>query len=491
MMHANHSHRAGPTSASLLRVLAATLMLGSTTGFAATVEFGEFESKLQKELPGSYVLYSKLDNSSRQEVFRTYQEIENPGKQAPAGGGHAGMDMAGGYMKMAPTASDTHHFEVKFEDKNLTGKRGVKLIGAKVMVTVTNDRTGEKVVSPLHEMYGGSGYHYGSNIALATSRNKSTDTYTVKTHVKPPSFARSNSTRDVWSKDTVVEFKGVTMHVPKDVHDVHIGKKTAGNMVIDVEAEHAESMWMMDHGKAMDHMGKEHTHHLVVKVFVDPALASKGIRVERTSEKVPMTQVSLTLRDSKGKMVGKPLDLHTMHSKGGFHYGGNFGLPGPGKYTAVIKASPPDFVRSTKQKDKWLKPIEQTFDYTWDGTPMGEEIEIGAVKGPHNTKIEFEAEHPELMWMAGGGGGHAGMDMSSGSGGGHAGMDMSSGGGGHAGHLSRGDKYAPIRDAILTLLKGGKLRPASQQTATAPAAAGGHGDGHGGGSSSGGGGHGH
>ena len=95
MKHAIQNHRTGPALATLSKVLATALMLGSATGFAAANEFGDFEHKLKRQLPGSYVLYGKLDDSSRQEVFRTFQEIENPAKQAPASGDHGGMAMAG------------------------------------------------------------------------------------------------------------------------------------------------------------------------------------------------------------------------------------------------------------------------------------------------------------------------------------------------------------------------------------------------------------
>ena len=104
MTYANRNHEIGAPLTMLSKVLATALMFASATGFAATAEFGDFEIKLKRELPGSYVLYGKLDDSGRQEVFRTFQEIETPTQKAPAGGDHAGMKMTDGDhagMKMA------------------------------------------------------------------------------------------------------------------------------------------------------------------------------------------------------------------------------------------------------------------------------------------------------------------------------------------------------------------------------------------------------
>ncbi len=80
------------------------------------------------------------------------------------------MFMGGKWMNMKPKPEDTHHFEVKLEDTTITGSDEadfpVKLFGAKVKLILINDRTNEQREFELHEMYGGSGYHYATNASL-------------------------------------------------------------------------------------------------------------------------------------------------------------------------------------------------------------------------------------------------------------------------------------------------------------------------------------
>lgn len=237
--------------------------------------------------------------------------------------------------------------------------------------------------------------------AVATAQER--PTYTVKVNVQPLEVVRSDGTEDLWMKEVEVEFPKKDLFIAKDVHDIELGEVAQGGMLIEVEAEHAESMWMLMGGNWMDMLKEGQTHHFAVKLMVDPALESQEVRVHRGTEKVSTAKVTVTVKDSTGAVVVTPRELHPMHSKGGFHYGGNLGLPQAGDYMVSLAIQPPAFTRSNKQKDRWLSPITQEFSYQWDGNELEDEIEIGEVEVADNLKIELEAEHPEEMLMLMGG----------------------------------------------------------------------------------------
>ena len=67
---------------------------------------------------------------------------------------------------------------------------------------------------------------------------------------------------------------------------------------------------------------------------------------------------------------------------------------------SMINAGTPTFARSAATEDQWLQPTSATFDYSFSGSPLAGEIEIGEAE-TQGLKIELEADAPERMWMPG------------------------------------------------------------------------------------------
>lgn len=228
-------------------------------------------------------------------------------------------------------------------------------------------------------------------------------TYTLKVKVQPLEVARCHSTDELWTKAVEAVFPSRDLFIPKGVHEIKVGEVVKEGMIIEVEAENAESMWMLMGDRSMDMMQEGMTHHLMVKLMVDPALAAQQIRVSRHTESISSAQVTATVKDVNGKVVVAPTQFYPMLSDSGFHYGRNLALPRAGDFTVSLDIQPPSFTRSNKQKERWITPITQEFSYRWDGNGIEDEVEIGEVVATDGMKIELETEHPETMLVRMGG----------------------------------------------------------------------------------------
>lgn len=228
-------------------------------------------------------------------------------------------------------------------------------------------------------------------------------TYTLKVKVQPLEMSRCHGTEELWTKAVEAIFPKRDLFIPKGVHEIKVGEMVKGGMLIEVEAENAESMWMLMGGQSMDMMKDGMTHHLMVKLMVDPALEAQRIRVSRHTESISNAQVTATVKDANGKVVVAPTQFHPLHSDSGFHYGNNLAFPRAGNFTVSLDIQPPSFTRSSKQKERWTAPITQEFSYRWDGNRVEDEVEIGEVVATDGMKIELETEHPESMLMRMGG----------------------------------------------------------------------------------------
>jgi len=135
---------------------------------------------------------------------------------------------------------------------------------------------------------------------------------------------------------------------------VLIGVKEAGEMIIKLEIEPAQAMFMPMHGMWMEMKPEAgEIHHFEVKPE-DPG----------SKTRLPYAGVKFrVVNTSNGKTVEK--ELHPMWGGSGLHYAANGALPGDGAYVATVTVEPPTFARSPKSKDLWRKPTQAEFRFTF------------------------------------------------------------------------------------------------------------------------------
>ncbi len=203
-------------------------------------------------------------------------------------------------MEMAPMPDDTHHFEAKLEDISIVlEKKTPKIAYSTVTATAVNDATGETISKTLNPMYGGSGFHYGGNFALAPG------SYTVTLDIESPIFMRSNSTKDSWLNPIQVQFPFEATAEELE-EEVEIGETEVDGMKVELEVEHAETMWMiMDNGMMMEMAPMpEDTHHFEAK------LEDISVVLEKKTPKIPYSTVTATaVNDATGDSASMELTL--------------------------------------------------------------------------------------------------------------------------------------------------------------------------------------
>lgn len=134
---------------------------------------------------------------------------------------------------------------------------------------------------------------------------------------------------------------------------VLIGVKEAGGMIIKLEIEPAQAMFMPMHGQWMEMKPEaSEIYHFEVK----PEDPGSKTRLSYTVVKFR------AVNTSTGKTVEK--ELHPMWGGSGLHYGANGALPGDGAYMATITVEPPAFARGPKNKEMWRKPAQAEFRFT-------------------------------------------------------------------------------------------------------------------------------
>ena len=147
---------------------------------------------------------------------------------------------------------------------------------------------------------------------------------------------------------------------------VLIGRNAADNMMVTLEFEAAESMWMQM-GKPpmwMEHpVAKGELFHIEVK----PVDFGSKTRIAYAD-----VRFSAVNHDNKKKIVSA---LHPMWGDSGLHYAFNSPLAGDGTYMATVTVGVPTFGRELKNKDLWVKPVSTQFHFKLAGGKLVEVTE--------------------------------------------------------------------------------------------------------------------
>ena len=135
---------------------------------------------------------------------------------------------------------------------------------------------------------------------------------------------------------------------------VLIGRVATGDMVLQLELEGSESMWMQvgnplawgAHTPAADER-----YHVEFKL-TDP----------KSKTRIPYASITFaaTNKDNGKTMT---LSLPPMWGSSGLHYSANSALLGDGAYSAMATVDVPTFQRELKDKDLWSKPVSAKFHF--------------------------------------------------------------------------------------------------------------------------------
>jgi uncharacterized protein involved in high-affinity Fe2+ transport len=136
-------------------------------------------------------------------------------------------------------------------------------------------------------------------------------------------------------------------------HGVLVGRASAGGMLIQMELEHANGMWMlMGEPATWMEMGVApgQLYHVEVKP-IDP----------KSKTRIPYANVMFTTtnRDTGETVKGM---LHPMWGGSGLHYAMNSGLAGDGTYEAKVTVGVPTFARGMDDK-RWMEPATGIFHF--------------------------------------------------------------------------------------------------------------------------------
>ena len=135
---------------------------------------------------------------------------------------------------------------------------------------------------------------------------------------------------------------------------VLIGRVATDNMVLQLELEGSESMWMqMGNPPAWDvHTpGADERYHVEFKL-TDP----------KSKTRIPYASITFA---ATNKDTGKTmtLPLPPMWGDSGLHYSANSALLGDGTYSATATVDVPTFQRELKDKGLWAKPVSAKFHF--------------------------------------------------------------------------------------------------------------------------------
>lgn len=135
---------------------------------------------------------------------------------------------------------------------------------------------------------------------------------------------------------------------------VLIGRMATGNMVLQLELEGSEPMWMQMGSPpvwAAHQPAANERYHVELKL-TDP----------KSKTRIPYANVSFA---ATHKETGKTstLPLPPMWGSSGLHYSANSALLGDGVYAATVTVDVPTFQRELKDKDLWAKPVSARFHF--------------------------------------------------------------------------------------------------------------------------------
>jgi len=135
---------------------------------------------------------------------------------------------------------------------------------------------------------------------------------------------------------------------------VLIGRVATSGMVLQLELEGAEAMWMamgtppVWGAHAPD---PDERYHVELKLD-DP----------KTKTRIPYANVTFEATNAAtGKTATLPLP--PMWGSSGLHYSANSALLGDGTYHATVKVDVPTFQRELIDKDLWSKPVYANFHF--------------------------------------------------------------------------------------------------------------------------------
>jgi uncharacterized protein involved in high-affinity Fe2+ transport len=149
-------------------------------------------------------------------------------------------------------------------------------------------------------------------------------------------------------------------HMVKKVADVG-GEKRAGDYLVAYAVEKAEGMYHMMNGKLMWHEPEEENVHIEVSV-----------RDGADNRFIPYLNVTVTVKDSYGKLIGKKQQEFLWHPWL-YHYGANWRLPREDTYTLQVHIQAPIFMR---HDDKNGKRYAQDVTVEFEGIKVKLEEEI-------------------------------------------------------------------------------------------------------------------
>jgi Fe2+ transport protein len=135
---------------------------------------------------------------------------------------------------------------------------------------------------------------------------------------------------------------------------VLIGRVATGGMVVQLEIEGSEPMWMQMGSPptwGAHQPGADERYHVELKLS-DP----------KTKTRIPYASSIFTAKNTdSGKTMSLPLP--PMWGSSGLHYSANSALLGDGAYAATITVDVPTFQRELKDKDLWPKPVIANFHF--------------------------------------------------------------------------------------------------------------------------------
>ncbi len=135
---------------------------------------------------------------------------------------------------------------------------------------------------------------------------------------------------------------------------VLVGRVAAGNMLVQLEIEGAEPMWMQMGNPPVwgaHQPTKDERYHVELKLS-DP----------KTKTRIPYASSTFAAKNvDSGKTMTLPLP--PMWGSSGLHYSANSALLGDGVYAATVTVEAPTFQRELKDKDLWPKPVSANFHF--------------------------------------------------------------------------------------------------------------------------------
>lgn len=170
------------------------------------------------------------------------------------------------------------------------------------------------------------------------------------TSKKPPAKSSDEADREQlkMARDQGKVYQEALKHMTQEEAD---GKsKAAGQYLVSYAVEDAEGMYHMMGGKLMWHNPTDENCH--VEIVVQDGTDKRFI---------PELNVKVTLKDSAGREVGtypQPFMWHPWL----YHYGRNWTVPGPGKYSIEVTIDPPSFMRHDKENGlRYAETVTVTF----------------------------------------------------------------------------------------------------------------------------------